>query len=259
MARNLKLTNTASRIDSGSGVNYCSGGVCPEWNEADLFKRINGTANGTTSGNGSSTHADTDIFVDSSQYDYLKSGDENGTNDGIGNEWYQLIEDHNWMYGDTITGYSDSATYNGNTMYKIEIGQTSTTHYTSSTTETYTWSKSIPAKISLMYIHDYIYAYPAGIPGSNSNAENSWIFFQKDGYNSSRYEEWFSTRWGLNTVGVSIVFARIVNFGGEISRERLNDSESVRPVFYLSSKVKINEGDGTKNSPFVLGLTEDSF
>ncbi len=192
---------------SGSGVDACPDGKCPEWNEADLFQRINGTANGTKAGKGDnddSVDDNTDIFVDSTQYDYLKSGDE--YNGGEASEWYNLIADHEWMYGDTT-----SSSYNGDTLYDIETGQTETTHYAQnpegSTTveqQTYTWSKKVKAKISLMYLHDVAYAYydgsqdnTRGNPGNSTNVRNSWIHFQKDGYNTSPSYEWSSTRWGV--------------------------------------------------------------
>ena len=257
------------RSSDGTGT-YCPNGKCPEWNEADLFQRINGKANGTKSGNGDANDGvdnDTDIFVDSTQYDYLKSGDENGTKDGIGNEWYQLIADHDWMYGDTITGYNDANTYNGDKMYAIETGAEGGetqhyigTYYTSSSNndiklETYRWpsKNKVTAKISLMYIHDYIYAYPAGIPGSYSSAKNSWIFFQKDGYNSSPTYEWLSTRWGVYSTSSNGVRARYVYDDGAVSNYYLALAYGARPVFYLASQAKIVDGDGTKASPYTLG------
>ena len=251
--------NTAWRIDSGSGVNYCSGGVCPEWNEADLFKRINGKANGTTSGNGSSAHADTDIFVDSTQYDYLKSGDENGTNDGIGNEWYNLIADHDWMYGDTVD--QSSNIYNGYYMYKIETGNKETQHYfgpyKNSQLTPYTWPETnkVEAKISLMYMHDVDYAYPVGIPESAANVVNSWIFHLKDGINPLSTVEWLSTRWSVDSPNAYNVFARFIDERGQLHCfDALNRALGVRPVFYLSSEAKIEGGDGEKYSPFVLSV-----
>ena len=252
--------NTAYLINSGSGVNYCSGGVCPEWNEADLFKRINGTANGSTSGNGSSTHANTDIFVDSSQYDYLKSEDNIVDGKPQPSEWYNLIEKHEWMYGDTVD--TSSNIYDGDYMYKLETGDknTTTTHYVgkygSVKSETYYWPETnkVKAKISLMYIHDVDYAYPAGIPGSYTNVAKSWIHFRKDGYNTSSDYEWLSTRWGVYSTSTNGVDARDVNNNGSLSASNvLFNAGGVRPVFYLSSKAKIVDGDGTKASPYLLG------
>ena len=252
--------NDEYKIDSG--VDLCPDGKCPEWNEADLFQRINGTANGTKAGKGDNDDKvdnDTDIFVDSAQYDYLKSGDSNSG--GSSSEWYNLIANHEWMYGDTT-----SSSYNGDTLYDIETGKTETTHYAQnpegSTTveqQTYTWSQKVTAKISLMYLHDYYYGYydgssedSRGNAGSYSKLKNSWIHFQKDGYNSSPSYEWLSTRWGDRSKNITGVCARNVDRSGDVPYGYLDVAIGVRPVFYLESSAKIASGEGTKDSPFIL-------
>ena len=248
----------------------CLGENC-EWPNADLYKRLNGTA---SNGN--------PIFVNSTQYEYLKSGDENGTNDGIGSEWYQLITDHNWMYGDT-NNTDDSVIYNGDAMYAIETGNTATKRIwpdeaqgqttcssdNQCTEKPYTWSKSknVEAKIGLMYMHDIDYAYAncssgecieRGNPGSRANFKNSWIFFQKDGYNTTSTYEWLITRFGVGSTSDTYVSARYVE-RGYVSYGAVLGSGGVRPVFYLSSEAEIADGDGTKSSPFIINLTEDNF
>ena len=250
---------------TGYRVDACPNGICPEWNEADLFQRINGTANGTKAGKGDNDDGvdnDTDIFVDSAQYDYLRSGDS--YNGETASTWYNLITEHEWMYGDTVTGYSDAATYNGDNVYQIETGQKETTHYvqqpagsTTVVSESYKWptTNKVKAKISLMYIHDYIYAYPGGNPGSYSIAKNAWIFFQKDGYNTSPSYEWLSTRWGVTSADDSNVRARQISSGGDFASYFLSGGYGVRPVFYLSSEATIKDGgEGTKTNPFILDV-----
>ena len=254
--------NDEYKIDSG--VDLCPDGKCPEWNEADLFQRINGTANGTKAGKGDnddSVDDNTDIFVDSSEYDYLKSGDTNSG--GEASDWYNLIADHEWMYGDT-NGFS----YNGDTLYNIETGQTETTHYAQnpegSTTveeQTYTWSQKVNAKISLMYLHDVAYAYydgsqenTRGNPGSAANVKNSWIHFPKDGYNTSPPDEWLSTRWGVTGTSIPYVYARYMDKDGDTLQGFLTHALGVRPVFYLESSTKIASGGGTKANPYILEI-----
>ncbi len=256
---------------SGFDGNSCDNGICPEWNTADLFERINGTANGTKAGKGDNDDKvdnDTDIFVDSAQYEYLKSGDSNGGESP--SEWYNLIADHEWMYGDTNVTTS-TVIYNGKNMYDIGTGQTETTHYAQnpegSTTveqQPYTWSEKVKAKISLMYMHDVAYAYydgtqenTRGNPGSYTNVAKSWIFHQKDGYNTSPTYEWLSTRWGVVDAGGVSVDARYVNYEGGLGCATFLNGGGVRPVFYLSSDVKIKEGtDGTKENPYILDVQE---
>ena len=253
--------NDKYSVDSSSSY-YCDNGLCPEWNTSLLFKRINGTSNGTTQGTGTtSDKADTDIFVDSAQYDYLKSGDSNGG--GSASEWYNLIANHEWLYGDTNES-SAASKYNGDAMYAIEHGDKETTHYVGTkgniTQETYTWSQKVTAKISLMYLHDYYYGYydgssedSRGNAGSYSKLASSWLFFKKDGYNSSPSYEWLSTRWGVASTSYTYVTARSVYNNGDLGTyDRLHYAYGVRPVFYLESSAKISSGEGTKDSPFIL-------
>ena len=252
--------NDKYSVDSSRSY-YCDNGLCPEWNTSLLFKRINGISNGTTQGTGTTSNkADTDIFVDSAQYDYLKSGDSNSG--GSASEWYNLIANHEWLYGDTNES-SAASKYNGDAMYAIEHGDKETTHYVGTkgniTQETYTWSQKVTAKISLMYLHDYYYGYydgssedSRGNAGSYSKLKNSWIHFQKDGYNSSPSYEWLSTRWGVRSTSSAGVGAWYVDYGGDWSRGTLDDTGGVRPVFYLESSAKISSGEGTKDSPFIL-------
>ncbi len=242
---------------SDTATYLCPNGVCPEWNDADLFKRINGIFNGTSDGSGSTSgESDTDIFVDSEYYEYLKSGDEvNGGEEE--SDWYSLIQTHSWYYGDTI---ERNNVYNGNEIYAIETGDDGdgkTVHYVKGedgkvTSETYTWTNKVDAKISLMYIHDYTYAYPGGNPNNATNVKNSWIFFQKDGYNNSSSWEWLSTRWGIYNASSTNVFARSVNSNSDLNGgSNLVIGIGVRPVFYLSNKINLS-GNGTKESPYTL-------
>ena len=225
-------------------ISSCLGDTC-EWPNVDLYKRLNGTA---SNGN--------PIFVNNSYYEYM-------TKDG---DWYNLIAEHNWMYGDTNQGLNDSNSYNGDYMYQVETGKTATKRYwpdegtqttcsssSQCTEKDYTWSKRTDAtKIGLMYMHDIDYAYTGGNPGSSTNVKNSWIHFQKDGYNTSPKNEWLTTRYGVYSTSNTIVDARYVNNYGHLFYYTLNDTYGARPVFYLSSKAKIVDGNGTKENPYML-------
>ncbi len=259
--------NDKYSVDS-SNTAYCDDGICPEWNTSLLFKRINGTSNGETQGTGTiSNNANTDIFVDSSEYEYLKSGDTNSG--GEASDWYNLIAGHEWLYGD-IAETSTANKYNGDQMYAIEHGDKETTHYVGTkdniTQANYTWSQKANGKISLMYLHDYYYSYydgtdesTRGNAGSYSKLKNSWIHFQKDGYNTSPLIEWLSTRWGVNSASGPLVAAFNLYDDGFWNRSALSYAGAVRPVFYLESSAKIASGDGTKANPYILDLTKDSF
>ena len=239
---------------------YCDNGECPEWNNSKLFKRLNGISNGTITGNGSySNKADTDIFIDSVQYDYLRSGDNNGGD--TPSIWYNLIDESDWMYGDTI-----ERKYNGDEMYAIETGQKATTHYVGPkdniTEQTYTWTSKITAKIGLQYFHDYLYAIPGGNPKNKETAKTAWIFLRKDGFNTNPNWEILLTNYGIYKYDGQYV--QSLRFGslniyldGNFPQNgyyALDNGSGVRPVFYLSSETKLKNNKGTKEEPFIIDI-----
>ncbi len=249
-------------------VSDCLGDKC-EWPNVDIYKRLNGTSNGEIPGSGYNNGANTDIFVDSTQYDYLQSGDKDGVNGGESpSEWYNLIAYHEWMYGDTNIHDGSANAYNGDYMHAIETGKTSAkrrwpdeeqgqttcSSISECAEKDYTWSKSVPAKIGLMYMHDVDYAYIGGNPGNRDNIKNSWIHFKKDGYNTSRDYEYLITRFGIGDFSMLGVYSRTVNPIGVQGASYIMEDDAYRPVFYLESSAKIASGDGTKSNPYILDV-----
>ncbi len=240
--------NMGNRLDE-SEVNTCSNGKCPEWNEADLFKRINGTSNGLIDGYGSNSGAisNTDIFVDSIQYDYLKSGDENSG--GEASDWYNLIATHSWYYGDTNEAY-DGKLYYGDEMYAIETGNSETSHFVISKdspviSQPYTWENTVDAKINLMYIHDVLYTCLGGNPGNSTNNKDSWMNFQGDTWLASRHPgpEPRYRAWYVDTTHhLNIAETTALSF--------------VHPVFYLDGSIVKLDGKGTRNTPYYITNVE---
>ncbi len=228
-------------------ISDCLGETC-EWPNTDMYKRLNGEA---SNGN--------PIFINNGEYEYMSQD----------TEWYNLIGDHNWMYGDT-NNTSSLVAFNGNEMYAIETGKTKTkriwpdeeTQTTCSsdnpcTEKEYTWSKSTNAKIGLMYMHDIDYAYTGGNPGNDTNIKNSWVHFQKDEYNTSPNLEWLTTRFAsFGAASWAYVAARRVNDDGALNASTLTLELGARPVFYLESSVKIASGSGTKSNPYILDVQE---
>ena len=208
-----------------------------------MYKRLNGEG---SNGN--------PIFINNAEYEYMVQG----------TEWYKLIVDHNWMYGYT-TEYNTANPYNGNLMYGIETGKTAAKRFLPDeeqetcsdekpcTEKEYTWSKSINAKIGLMYMYDVDYAYKDGNPGSKENVYNSWIHFRKDGYNPSPDHEWLITCYGLGST-TNIISARRLAYDGYMGATGLWSDHGIRPVFYLSSNAKIKDGSGTKVNPYILDV-----
>ena len=121
----------------------CPEGKCPEWPNSLLFKRLNGISKGTISGAGTiKDKGNTDIFINNKNYNYMKDG----------NEWYNKIEKHKWLYGNVAADVSSTSLNNekvygnqnnGLIIYDIETGvkPTQTYDYLSKKIIRYQWSK----------------------------------------------------------------------------------------------------------------------
>ena len=237
-----------------SGESYsCPNGVCPEWPNSLIFKRLNGISNGKVSGEGKVTDGgNTDIFVDNPNYDYLKSGDKinGGTTASI---WYNLILDYDWHYGN-ITDAIASKNVNGQTFYGtlnngITIWQIETGKLLSANTlgqDQYAvvqWKNTVNAKISLLYMHDYYLAY---------DNVNIWS------YAGNKYNK---NNW-LRTVGwdgimdtyryYDAYYAYYIGPDGEVACGNPTYWERIRrPVFYVSNNILLS-GEGIESSPYII-------
>ena len=206
----------------------CDGDKC-EWPNATIFKRINGLNAGNVPGN----MGNTNLFVNSTEYSYMN---QNG-------EWYNLIADHNWIYGD------ESNTNDANTTFQIETGKLSTKRIWRNLGGTsdqnvelpYQWSKYVNAKIGLMYMHDYYFTCDIG----DINAGKSWLWFLSNDKNldlNTYNHEWLLPRLGLyqiqnpdNRVTVYIILGydnASDRYYGATFFEAIYASYYVRPVFY---------------------------
>ncbi len=167
---------------------------------------------------------DSNIFTMLNGNDFLLSE----TNVPAG--WESKIATTNWKYGDT----SSNGNYNGETMYNIEnpFGESIATDK---------WTKEVEAKVGLMYIHDYYYAYAAGgAPGSATNSKKSWIYSVR---------EWTMARYIKYKEGYD---AWVVDGTGNVYTNYIDGSDWARPVFYLESSVRITSGTGTQADPFMI-------
>lgn len=118
------------------------------------------------------------------------------------------------------------------------------------------------SKIGLMYPSDQYMVYAKGVNDdcyntpydtlacNSTNASKGWI------YNTNKIDEqsnneniWFMTSYATDETNVTLSYVE-----GNIINENCSSKAFVRPVLYLSSKVKIIEGDGTKNNPYKLSL-----
>jgi len=155
--------------------------------------------------------------------------------------WENKIATTSWYYGDTTT----NGNYDGATMYPIEnpFGESTASNK---------FTKTVSAKIGLMYIHDYYYAYVSGgAPGSYSNAKTAWIHLSKNDTSAPNSHEWTISRYGADRMG-NYASWRVYSVG-DIDRATWDGNAlSVRPVFYLTSDVEITGGTGTIDDPFLI-------
>ena len=111
---------------------------------------------------------------------------------------------------------------------------------------------SSPTKIGLMYVSDYLYAAP----------KEKWTLcgrFDNDAtkdYRSAYTEDWMYSRdmtWTISRCSYfsNNVFA--VAGAGTFAVNSANNSDAVRPVFYLESDVTFSGGDGSSSNPYKLG------
>ncbi len=236
------------------------------WEKSLIFKRINGTSNGKIKGTGNSNDGgNTNLFINSLQYDYLNSEMDNSSN------WYSLISEHKWRYG---AGRPSGGiiTMSGEVVFELFMSSNwlSAGSYFSDCNcyydEGYYWndSNSITAKIGMLYFHDYYYSYydgndesSRGNPNNRENVKKSWLHFRKDNLNLSIDHEWLLPVYGfpsmvVYTSGGEQAYGWTIESNGSYNHLNLTSSFGVRPTFYLYSSAKIASGDGTKSNPFIL-------
>ena len=192
-----------------------------KWPQSDLYKGLNGISGGKY----------TKLFIGNTTY--IPSG------------WENKIETVNWKYGDIYSSDPYIATNVTVTeMVQKEQGFTTT----------------VSAKIGLMYMADYYFAYQkaglncSGAPGTGvqySKCKTSWMHLTQNNITISEngIHEWIMTRYGRrdsNTYG-----GWRVHFGGALDWIPFDYTHSVRPVFYLIPSIEIS-GSGTITDPFII-------
>ena len=100
-------------------------------------------------------------------------------------------------------------------------------------------------KIGLMYISDYMYGT---IPNNWTTTKNNYSL---DNVKDSNWLFIKRGEWTISRVANSSNIVQTVNYKGYASSNLVNsDGAGVRPTFYLSSDVKLKEGEGTKEIPY---------
>jgi len=138
------------------------------------------------------------------------------------NGWESKISETTWHYGN-IKDELNSNYLDPNTLYETEIN----------------FSGTINSKVSLMYLHDYLYA---------KQTENSWLLLSNNDSGALSSNEWTMSYYGYYN---SYYYAMQANeYGGY--DDLLVTGNVVRPVFYLKSTEKYISGSGTINDPIML-------
>ena len=140
----------------------------------------------------------------------------------IGTTWQNKIATHTWYVG----GYSTSSA-------------TSKEFYNAESTGT-TWS----GKIGLMYVSDYGFAASPSAWTTNMSSysstsirDNNWMYMGLNEWTISRDSSFSDVAFGVLSTGDL--------FDGTV----YNNSDAVRPVFYLTSSITYNRGSGTAADP----------
>ena len=148
--------------------------------------------------------------------------------------WSDKIETIDWKYGN-ITNINVNAT----SLYNAESA----------------WSNTINAKIGLIYVYDYYYAYQSGglncsDSSSYSKCKNAWIHLSVCDSSASSKIEWTISRYGMTSGGYSDTW--YVNSDGAVNHYSQYFSNSVRPTFFLKSDIEFLGGTGTFDNPYLI-------
>ncbi|MBQ7031636.1 MAG: hypothetical protein IJN13_04630 [Bacilli bacterium] len=169
------------------------------------------------------------IWPNSLIYIALNGNDYLLNNTYVPTGWESKIATTTWKYGDATS----NGGYDGPTIYAIEDS----------------WANTISAKIGLMYIHDYYYAYASGgSPENPSNAKTAWIHLSNN-VPLTNVLEWLMSRLGGSS---SFRGWTLASSDGIPTLNYLDSARLVRPVFYLKSDVKITGGTGTSTDPYII-------
>ena len=154
--------------------------------------------------------------------------------------WGDRIETVEWKYGDLKAGYPDGSSLTASYLYSKENS----------------FSNKISAKIGLLYMHDYAYAYQSGglncsSVGEYSTCKNSWIHLSNSAPNTTFDKEWTITRYG--TIDVSLqYYSWTIDKNGLYQVNIIRGPGAWRAVFYLKANVEYVSGSGTASDPFII-------
>ena len=161
-----------------------------------------------------------------------------------------MIEDTLWYLGG-ISDYDNSGNGLTKYVYSYERG---TNVYNSSTSPRDT---SWVGKVGLMYPSDYGYA----TSGGSTTDRNACLNKELWNWDSSSFSECKNNNWLYENSYYQWTISHIVpdsygvfylNIYGSFFSDGAGFSYGVRPVTFLKSNIKIEDGDGSSSNPYIL-------
>ena len=218
---------SSSSVNYGGGINQW--GASGSYAGADLMQTLNGIYYNSTSGNC--------YIYDNNNYTAISSTC-NFTNTGLSEEARNMIGNAKWYTAASEFEVTTAQAYSserGSTVGTANTGQT--------VTKTTSWT----GKVGLMYASDYGYA------SSSCYSTTNLFDYEEACYNSDWLYDGNKSATITPLVGFNNMNLTILP-GGFINSTLASAEHSVRPSVYLTSNVKITNGDGSKSNPYQLSL-----
>ncbi len=114
--------------------------------------------------------------------------------------------------------------------------------------------QTINAKIGLMSLSDYYYAYNGANSNCSSSCSTNWMFIKNNentDLNSNVYE-WTIQNYGYDSAIDAYCAWTVKREGDAYSYMSYNGGFLVRPVFYLSPETLISSSSGTSSDPIII-------
>lgn len=180
------------------------------------------------------------------------SGSNNGTTScdftsiGLKDEAKNMIGDTVWYLGGT-SDYSSASNGLTSHFYSYERG---TTVYSGRSTS---WT----GKVGLMYPSDYGYATSGGTTTDRYTCLNKELYnWDSSSYSDCKNNDWIfnsAYQWTITPHASNsrkVFYLYSLGFLNDYNAYRT--SNGVRPVVFLKSSIKIVDGDGSSNNPYIL-------
>ncbi len=171
----------------------------------------------------------------------------------LDSSWAALIKAHDWGYGDVPANVNSG----------FDVSTTSTQAYQNEQTAIKSGSNNGTlnnTKIGLIYASDYYLSGGDSLmcyygSSSFSDCKKSWMHLSNnDTSNLSTTQQDPPNTWEWTMSRIHSRSALYVYSDGSLGYSIFSNTYSVRPVFYLSLEIKIIDGDGSRESPYIIEI-----